>query len=45
MELTKIDAPETTTINWSEDVQSEMCELGDLQLALVGGGIGNVILG
>ena len=42
---TKLDAPQILT-NLSEDAQSpDIRELGDLQLALVGGGIGNVILG
>ena len=43
MELTKIEIP--VAANRPEDIQGDVQELCDLQLALVGGGIGNVILG
>ena len=44
MEINKVEvATIEKTVN--EAIQKELNELGELQLAMVGGGIGNVIIG
>ena len=44
MEMNQVEAREVEKVTY-ESSDLELCQLAELQLAVVGGGIGNVILG